>query len=89
MPNKTSVSKARSYKDIGAFWDEHDATEFGEQSDAEFEVDIQSQVRYYPIDNNFTNSIRKIAKKRGISEATLINLWVQEKLSQNHTIKEP
>lgn len=82
MPGKTSISKARSYKDIGIFWDEHDATEFGEQIDAEFDVDIYSQVRYYPIDNHFTNRLRQLAEKRGISEVTLINLWIQEKISQ-------
>ncbi len=83
MSGKTSISKSRSYKDIGAFWDEHDATEFGEQIDAEFEVDIHNQVRYYPIDNNFTNSLRQLAEKQGISEVTLINLWIKEKIKQN------
>jgi len=89
MSGRTSISKARSYQEIGAFWDEHDAVEFGEQIDAEFKVDIQSQVRYCPIDNNFTNSLRQLAEKRGISEVTLINLWIQEKLSQSNISKKP
>lgn len=88
MPNKSSISNARSYKDIGAFWDEHDATEMGELIDAEFEVDIHSQVCYYPIDNRLAGNIQKIAEQRGISEETLINLWVQEKLNQIHAIEE-
>lgn len=45
MPGKTSISKARTYQEIGAFWDEHDATEFGEQTEVEFEVNIKSQRR--------------------------------------------
>lgn len=89
MSGETSISKARSYKDIGIFWDEHDATEFGEQIDAEFEVDIHNQVRYCPIDNNFTNSLRQLAEKRGISEVTLINLWIQEKINQTNMNKKP
>ena len=88
MSGKTSISKARSYKDIGAFWDEHDATEFGEQIDAEFEVDIHNQVRYCQIDNNFTNNLRQLAEKRGISEVTLINLWIQEKINQTNINKK-
>jgi len=88
MSGKTSISKAQSYKDIGAFWDEHDATEFGEQLDAEFEVDIQNQVRYYPIDNDFTNSLSQLAEKRGISKVTLINLWIQEKINQTNIDKK-
>lgn len=82
MPGKSSVSKANSYQEIGAFWDEHDATEFGEQIDAEFEVDIHSQHRYCPIDSHFIKSIRHLAEERGISEVTLINLWIQEKITQ-------
>jgi len=30
MSGKTSTSKTQSYKYIGVFWDEHDATESGE-----------------------------------------------------------
>ncbi len=82
MPDKTSISNARTYQEIGAFWDEHDATEFGEQTEVEFEVNIKSQRRYYPLDRNLSLKIRQIAEERGISEETLLNLWVQEKISQ-------
>lgn len=88
MSGKSSISKAKSYKDIGAFWDEHDATEFGEQIAAEFEVDIHSQHRYCPIDSHFIKNIRQLAEERGISEVTLINLWIQEKISQADTSKK-
>ena len=88
MSGKSSVSKAKSYSDIGAFWDEHDATEFGEQVDAEFEVDIHSQHRYYPIDSQFVKNIRYLAEERGISEVTLINLWIQEKITQADASKK-
>ena len=83
MQNKTSISKAQSYKEIGGFWDEHDATEFGDKIDVEFEVNIRSQIRYYPIDSNLTNRIKQLAEKRGISETTLINLWIHEKINQS------
>ena len=89
MFDKTSTSKARSYKDIGAFWDEHDATEFGEHIDVEFEIDIYNQARYCPIDSNFINSLRQLAEKRGISEVTLINLWIQEKINQMNIDEKP
>lgn len=88
MSGKSSISKAKSYKEIGAFWDEHDATEFGEQIDAEFEVDFHSQLRYCPIDNHLIKNIRQLAKERGISEVTLINLWIQEKIIQSDMSKK-
>ena len=82
MPAKTPVSKARTYHEIGAFWDEHDATEFGEQTEVKFEVNIKSQRRYYPVASDLSLMIRQIAEERGISEETLLNLWVQEKVDQ-------
>ncbi len=83
MSDKTPVSNAHTYQEIGAFWDEHDATEFGEQIEIEVEVNIVSQCRYYPLDKELSVQIREIARKRGISEETLLNLWVQEKISQS------
>ncbi len=82
MSSKTPISKAGTYQEIGAFWDEHDATEFGEQTEAKFDVNIKSQRKYYPLDGYLSRKIRQIAEERGISEETLLNLWVQEKLSQ-------
>lgn len=87
MSDKSSTSKAESYVEIGAFWDEHDATEFGEQTEVDFEVDLKSQARYYPINNQFTQKLKHLAEQRGISEVTLINLWIQEKIEQANTNK--
>ncbi|MDM8568146.1 CopG family antitoxin [Thiotrichales bacterium HSG1] len=83
MSNKTSVSNATNYQDIGIFWDTHDATEFGEQIDAEFEVNIKSQQRYFFLDNQLSLKIKQIATRRGISGSSLLNLWVQEKIKSN------
>ncbi len=82
MSDKTYVSNAHTYQEIGAFWDEHDATEFGEQTGVEFDVNIKSQHRYYPLDSHLSLKRRQIAEERGISEETLLNLWVQEKIDQ-------
>ena len=84
MPGKTSISKAQTYEEIGAFWDEHDSTEFGEDIEVEFEVEIKNQVRYFPIDSSFIKPIQQLAEKHGISEVTLINLWIQEKIDQTN-----
>ncbi len=83
MSDKSSISNAHTYQEIGAFWDEHDATQVGEQIDVKFEVNIKSQRRYYPIDSHLSSKIKQVAKERGISEETLLNLWVQEKINQN------
>lgn len=82
MSNKTPVSNASTYQEIGLFWDEHDATEFGENTDTQFEVNIESQRRYFALDGHLSAKVRQIAKQHGISEETLLNLWIQEKINQ-------
>ena len=42
--DRSSISGARSYREIGEFWDEHDLGEFWEQtSPAEFDVTFACQ----------------------------------------------
>ncbi len=80
---RSSISKARSYKEIGEFWDTHDLADYGEQTQpVEFEVDIQSEVTYYPLDITLAAEVYSVAKRRGVSPETLLNLWVQEKLQE-------
>ncbi len=40
--DQSSLSQARSYQEMGEFWDTHDVTEFWDATEpAEFEVDLQ------------------------------------------------
>jgi hypothetical protein len=81
--SKSSLSKARSYAEIGEFWDTHDLTDYWEQTKpAEFEVDIRSEVTYYAVDSTLSAKVRTLAEHRGVAPETLLNLWVQEKLRE-------
>jgi hypothetical protein len=83
---KSSVSNAKSYKEIGEFWDIHDLSDFWDQTRrAKFEVDIQSEITYYSLDKKLAEEVQSIAQKRGVSADTLINLWVQEKIQERST----
>jgi hypothetical protein len=81
--SRTSVSRTKSYKDIGEFWDTHDVTQYMDQTHpVDFDVDIQTEVTYYPLDMLLSDKVRSTAKRRGVSPETLLNLWVQERLQQ-------
>ena len=72
---KTSIPKASSYEEMGEYWDEHDVREIWEQTEAaEFKVDIQSSVTYFPIESTLSKQLRKLAAQRGVSPETLLNL---------------
>jgi hypothetical protein len=87
--NRSSLSKARSYKEIGDFWDTHDLSEFWDRTkSARFEVDIESEVTYYALDSVLSKKVRTIAHKRGVSADTLLNLWVQEKLREQKVLSK-
>ena len=81
--NKSSISKVGSYKNIAEFWDSHDLADYWDRIEpAEFEVDIRSEITYYALDRKLSELIRDIARERGISPDTLLNLWIQEKLQE-------
>ena len=81
--NKTSISKANTYQEIGEYWDTHDLGEIWDKTrPASFQVDIQSVFRYFPVELKISQKITEIAKKRGVSSETLVNLFLQEKVSQ-------
>ena len=81
--NRSSLSKAISYKEIGEYWDVHDLSEFWEKTKkAKFDVQIESETTYYPIEKSLSEKLQSVAKKQGVSSDTLINLWIQQKLQE-------
>ena len=81
--DKSSLSGAKSYKEMGDFWDSHDLAEFWNKTrEVEFEVEIESEITYYALDKILSIQIQQVAQKRGVSADTLINLWIQEKLQE-------
>jgi len=83
--NKSSLSKAASYRETGDYWDVHDLAEFWDKTKkVKFEVQIESEATYYPIEKNLSERIQSVARKQGVSSNTLVNLWIQQKLQEKH-----
>lgn len=82
--DKSSISGAESYQEMGDFWDSHDLGDFWEQTEAaDFEVGISSSKSYFSIEKGLAERLKQMAEQRGVSAQTLLNLWVQEKIEQN------
>ena len=82
---KGSISRAKSYREIGDFWDTHDLSDFWDQTKrVDFDVNIESEITYYSLDMRLAKEVQSIAQKRGVSADTLINLWVQEKIQEQN-----
>ena len=81
--NRSSVSRAGSYQEIGEFWDTRDLDDYWKQTEpAEFDVDIRSSAIYYPVESNLAARLHSVAGQRGVSAETLLNLWLQEKMAE-------
>ena len=81
--DRSSISQARSYLEIGEFWDAHDLADYWDRTrPVEFDVDLQSEATYYAVEGGLARRVRQIARRNGISGETLLNLWVQEKLQE-------
>ncbi len=86
--NKSSISKAETYKEIGEFWDKNDLTDYWEQIEpVEFEIEIESQTTYFPVETNLSTKLAAVAKRHGVSPETLLNLWIQEKTADESAVK--
>lgn len=84
MPeNKSSISQAESYRAIGEYWDRRDLSEIWDKTEeANFQVDLESDVFYYAVENSLSLKLHRIAREKGVSAETLVNLWLQEKAGE-------
>ena len=80
---KSSVSQSQSYQEIGEYWDNHDLSEVWEQTQpADFVLNGRANTTYYPVESTLSQKLHEIAQQRGVSAQTLVNLWLQEKITK-------
>ena len=66
--NKTSISKARSYAQIGEFWDKHDLSDYwGKTRKVKFDVVLEPEATYYPVQKDLAEEIKSVARKQGVT----------------------
>jgi len=84
--DKSSLSKARSYAEIGEYWDQHDLSDvWGRTRKVKFEVVAEPEATYYPIEKDLSEKIQSVAKKQGVSSDTLVNLWLEQKVKEQRS----
>ncbi|KJR41704.1 hypothetical protein MCHI_002403 [Candidatus Magnetoovum chiemensis] len=79
--DKTSVSKANTYREIGEFWDNHSISDYWDETEnAHFELAITSEVCYFALDKQLFEKVEAIALKHDRSPKSLITQWLEEKI---------
>lgn len=82
----SSISQSKSIAEMAAFWDEHDATEFEEQThEVDMIFDFAVRRHYVAIDPSLLQQLQQKAASRGLNTESLVNLWLQERLLSTET----
>lgn len=81
--NKSSVSKASSYKEVGEYCDNHDVSKaWGKTKKVKFDVEIETEATYCAIEKSLSEKVQSIAKKKGVLSDILVNLRLQQKIQE-------
>lgn len=84
MKNNGSISKAKTYSKIGAFWDNHDLADHWDQTEAaEFEVGLQDETVLYALPRDLSERLRESAKNQGLSPRELLSRFVKDRLEDS------
>jgi hypothetical protein len=79
VDDKTSVSNASSYEEIGAYWDEqHDITTIEGTYEVSIQVEIESSKVYFGVERSLADRFRFLAQHDGVSPETLLQQLVEQ-----------
>jgi predicted DNA binding CopG/RHH family protein len=81
MGNKiNSIPDNMTIHEASEFWDNHSTADYPSKI-VQFEYEPGEHITFVAIANELLEPLEMKAKKSGISIETLINLWLQEKLT--------
>ncbi len=71
-----------SLEQFWGVWDSHSSADYEDLMEpVEVEIDLKSSKVYLALARDLLSKARTHARKQGVSTETLINLWLQEKLT--------
>lgn len=82
------LQKFKSEQEEAAFWDNHDSTEFLDETEAVEVTFIDARKRKKQIslrmDQAIIDQLKIVASSKGLGYQTMIRMWVMERLSQEN-----
>ncbi|MFQ6100482.1 MAG: CopG family antitoxin [Anaerolineae bacterium] len=81
-PSKDLPENFYSLEEFWSFWDKHSSADYEDfMEPVEADISLSSSKMYCAIAKDVLLQVRTQARQQGVSTETLINLWLQEKLS--------
>ncbi len=69
-------------EEAGEFWDTHSSADYEDyMKEVHFDVELKRRAHDVRVTDDVLREIRKIARQRGVATETLVNLWLQEKVT--------
>ena len=84
--NRPKIPQTDSIEELARFWDTHDLTDFEDELEEviapvfERDTTIAMAIHLQPEE---AESVKRIAKSKGVGDAALLREWVLEKLYQS------
>jgi len=85
-PRDPIPEKFESLEAAAEFWDTHSLTDYRDEFREVKDVKIDLGPRRLRLEDELAQQINKLAHRRGVSSETLVNLWLQQKLTE--TLKD-
>lgn len=84
MSDDRKIPDMESYEQIADFWDTHSLADYWDQTEpAEFEISPTARRRYLvAVDPGILNRIQRLARIRGLSTESLVNLLLEQRLQE-------
>ena len=82
--SKDKLPEATSYEKLAEFWDTHSLADYWDQTEsADFEFSEEARRHYLvSVDRDLLARIQKLARVRGISTESLVNLLLAQRLGE-------
>ena len=81
MVNKREpIPKNMTIEEASEFWDTHSVADYPSHV-VQFEYRPEERITFVAIANDLLRQLEKQAKKQGASIETIVNLWIQERLT--------
>ena len=82
--SKDRLPEAKSYEELAEFWDTHSLADYWDQTEsADFEFSEEARRHYLvSVDRDLLTRIQRLARVRGISTESLVNLLLAQRLGE-------
>lgn len=84
MKENKKIPELKKYEEMAEFWDTHSLADYWDQTEpAEFEISPQARRHYLvSVDRELLSRVQRIARNRGLSIESLINLLLEQRLRE-------